>query len=123
MSDAPASTSHSATLYSVCQEDSMTDEDIKSAMVIPRWFVWFSGIVSSIFVIMFIPWATWVTNTLITISVQAQVANKIELKVETLAVKMQEHIADPNLHQAAVRDFERRIGRLESRLDSMETKK
>lgn len=101
----------------------MTDADASAAVAIPRWFVWVASIISSGFVVMFVPWATWVTATLITISVQSQMAGRADVKIDAISQKLQEHIGDPNLHGSAIKDFERRFQRVDERLELLEGRK
>ena len=102
----------------------MTDEEVKAAIVLPKWFLWVMSILCSGFVIMFVPWATWVTVALITITAQNSVDTRNELKLDNVIVKVNDHLADPEIHHALlkgpIRDIERRLIQLEMRVEQAE---
>ena len=86
-------------------------------MLIPRWFIWIVSLVGGCFVIGFIPWATWVTVALLTITAQNGIAMKNEARLDAIITRFQDHLADPEIHHALlkgpIRDLDRRVEALE----------
>ena len=87
-------------------------------VVLPGWFVRvFVGIGA-----LAIPWASWITMTLATISIQMQHAIEGQQKREALALQFQAHLNDQSPHASALKPIGYRLDSVEKRLDAIETR-
>ncbi len=59
-------------------------------LTIPRWFLWIMSACTTIFLATFVPWASWVTVTLVAISVRMEAMPRLEARVEQLAAERRE---------------------------------
>lgn len=51
---------------------------------LPRWFLWVVSSCSGFLILLFVPWASWVTTTLITINVKLDGLNDIQSRLTVL---------------------------------------
>lgn len=54
----------------------------------PRWFLWVVSGTATGFVTLFVPWAAWVSVTLVTMSVRAEIATKVQADVSANTVRI-----------------------------------
>ena len=98
-----------------------SDRETGRGMEIPKWFVWIMSGMSTLFLVLFVPWAGWVTMTLSAITVRMESGIEVRERVETMESNFHAHQLDPNVHasgfekiKASVRGLELRVDRLES---------
>jgi len=88
--------------------------DSSNEVSIPKWFL---SCVSAVLALS-IPWAGWVTLTLARISVRMESQTEMRKRTGTLEARFTEHIADPEIHHAAVISLEQRVGVIERRINN-----
>lgn len=88
-----------------------------SSITLPRWFLWFITGASSIFLALFVPWATWMTTTLITMRVQMDTALEVKAQITVVEGMLQQHIVNENAH--SLTDIRRRLFDMEARVERM----
>ena len=92
------------------------DKENKEVMAIPKWFVW---LVSG-FIGLFVPWASWVTMSLATISVRMENQIEIRDRISLLEAKFAEHLTERGIHHHLEDDLKtirERLNRLEKQAD------
>ena len=92
------------------------------AMAIPRWFIWAMSGMGSLFLVLFVPWAGWVTMTLATISVKMENQAEVRERVDNLETQFHQHQLDPNLHQSGFSKIQNQLDSLRNRVERMENK-
>jgi hypothetical protein len=94
----------------------MTDVNENASLTIPSWFIRLTaGAIA-----LAIPWAVWVTIQLATISVRIETAVELRDDLGQLASRFSEHLSDPALHHAGMRDVNRRLDRIEKQIEREE---
>ena len=84
--------------------------------ILPAWFVKVAAAV----VCLVIPWATWVTHTLMVMNVKLDLAAKAEHKVEELREDFQNHVSNPELHGSGFARVGVELESIKRRLDKLE---
>lgn len=88
-------------------------DDSSTSIAIPHWFVRLAAGMMTLAV----PWAAWVTVQLVTIGVRIEATTELRQTVDRLQAKFTEHLADPDNHTHGLREFQRRLDRVEAQLD------
>lgn len=92
-------------------------------LVIPKWFLQMSSGVLALFMATFVPWAIWMTYTLIVLQVKMDSVNEVTGTVDVVRSEQIRRTADfklLELLQESVQNLEQEQGRLIRRVDVLE---
>lgn len=92
-------------------------------LVIPKWFLQMSSGVLALFMATFVPWAIWITYTLIVLQVKMDSVNEVTSTVDVVRSEQIRRTADFTLLeslQESVQELEREQSQLMRRVEELE---
>ena len=78
---------------------------------IPKWFIW----IGSVFMASAVPWATWVTKTLLEISIRNEVVSVHAIDIKSLQSENAQQNSDISVMKVKINSISHRIDLLETK--------
>ena len=98
---------------------------------LPKWFLVVASALFGVFTLVHVgivwPWATKLSEkvdnlsiTLAEVTVRLETTQQLRIQIDEMRKVLAEHISDPRIHHAGLENVNRRLDRLESRIEKVE---